>query len=350
MRIHVLPSGSDDTVALQEALDQIGAASNGAALILSSGATYNVRELILPHAIVTGMTACAITTDGGMATLRKIPDGRYFLMAPERYLQNDNSASGHPWWLSNICFDSDGIGSYGLILANYRSKVRNCHFEGATQVDCFLVRSVQNGQPLPGYISENGLYGCHFRTLPGAAGFRTYGTAADWSDGPTDGDIVDCTFNGGAFGIDLCNTAGWMVTGNRTFSQGDSGARFRKLARGGRIANNNFDGSRIVFGDIGWYSPCLIGSNDYYVDAVFEGGADGQAECLMFSGGQFHTDEHGRFARIVNAASAPYKKIMSVGQSFQSPSPYASQNGGRIEVRGDNCAGNFVASKFVGNW
>jgi len=296
--------GTDDTASLQACLNAAGFMG---AMALAAGRVYCFSNLTLPTNAAAGQyykNRNAIVCPDGMAELACIGGGDDdYGIAPDRWLTaNANKAfAGSPWEFRNIIFDGLYTVERTLVHKSYSSLYNNCWFRGGMIADFEATRQNQDGTDgTSGYNSGNKIETCLFDG-EGLYQFRSLGDTTGLSDATTDGDLVDCDFNGQAkadYGSYIGNGGGWIVSRSRWYSQRIAGCYIDVLARGNMIASCNFEGGDetydtvpgLIVGQMGGYNDAVIGpGNKHYSPVLVDFKADTSAETIRIKGDHFIT-------------------------------------------------------------
>jgi hypothetical protein len=296
--------GTDDTASLQACLNAAGFMG---AMSLAAGRVYCFSNLTLPTNAAAGQyykNRNAIVCPDGMAELACIGGGDDdYGIAPDRWLTaNANKAfAGSPWEFRNIIVDGLYTVERTVVHKSYSSLYNNCWFRGGMIADFEATRQNQDGTDgTSGYNSGNKIETCLFDG-EGLYQFRSLGDTTGLSDATTDGDLVDCDFNGQAkadYGSYIGNGGGWIVSRSRWYSQRIAGCYIDVLARGNMIGSCNFEGGDetydtvpgLIVGQMGGYNDAVIGpGNKHYSPVLVDFKADTSAETIRIKGDHFIT-------------------------------------------------------------
>lgn len=296
--------GTDDTASLQACLNAAGFMG---AMSLAAGRVYCFSNLTLPTNAASGnyyKNRNAIVCPDGMAELACIGGGDDdYGIAPDRWLTaNANKAfAGSPWEFRNLIIDGLYTVERTLVHKSFSSLYNNCWFRGGMIADFEVTRQNQDGSDgSSGYNSGNKIETCLFDG-EGLYQFRSIGDTTGVYDATTDGDLVDCDFNGQAkadYGAYIGNGGGWIISRSRYYSHRVGGCYVDVLARGNMIASCNFEGGDetydtvpgLIVGQMGGYADAVIGpGNKHYSPVLVDFKADTSAETIRIKGDHFQT-------------------------------------------------------------
>lgn len=348
--------GTDDTAFIQAAID---ATPNGGGVLFRPGGIYMASNLRLKTSNTSnhGFVKKGLGSVVGMATIVAIGTGDDdYLLASDRWVTGaaNGTFADTPWHLVNLKVDSFGLKDICFVNKTYDSAASHCEFTNA-RVACYrLTRQNQDGSlGTTAYLSGTSLYRCQFTvSLAGLAplyGFQTQGTAADDTDSPTDGCMLDCQafgYTGTAiFGVAMRwgNTGGWTVIGNRTWDSTE-GLGIGALGKNMAFRGNNWDANSGVaarIGKIGTYVDFgAMQGETFYSDLVVDFSDDATTEVFSVEGCHFWFDPvqttsgvggDGQ-ARIVHNNNRASKTIRSRGNFFQAENGHQRGAGNTLGV------------------
>ncbi len=326
---------TDDTANFQSAVDAL---STGQGLILKAGATYLVDNITLPGGFLFAFKYYMGCLDG-IATIKARNGGNTdYLVATDRWITGATSGTfaGHSWVIENIAFDADNLKDAALVLKTYQSEVRACSFNFGVVSGLVLSKQNQDGSlGTTGTLPNNKFHNCTFRGN-GTYGFRSRGTAADDTDGNSDGWIIDCSFDARDlagttdvtdYGIYLPSCPGWTIMGNHTFASTVADAFLSNMFKSGSIADNVFE-KIVIIDEVRATTPTHIGpGNKFWGGVRVDFANDTTIENIVFDGNSFLEETDGTDALLTHNNNRAEKTIVAINNTALASVPFVLGGG-----------------------
>lgn len=327
-------NSSDNTLPFVAAITAIG---EGEGVELSPGGVYLAQNVILQNKTsenVYNFIKCV----NGTATIKAASGGNpEALVLDERYITNSAFAC-NGYRFQNIILDNeDGIKDYAVINRTFQSEMHGCNIVGGY----LFTRGSSDGTLVSTYLSNSKWLFCKFYAKTGGTTSTPLLKTEPVADGPTDGYVIGCDFNGRSaadYCIDLGSSGGWIVTNNHSFSGNLGDVYLRDLAGNSpTIANNHFEEEVVIGGTSTNYPFKTGGGNVYWSNVRVDFNSDTTKEVVHIDGDTFgRAIGFGSPARATHNNSGSNKYLVITSCGFEG-SVYYNDNFSTGNVRCVDC-------------
>ncbi len=233
---------SQDAATLQQAID---ASPAGAVIEIQAGTCLLTRGIaLLANRTYTGGSAAGtvLKQDGRMS----------YVLASQAYAAN-SSTTGDPLAIRDLTVACDGSGgTNGIVVMNWHADVRRVDVTGCGGSGIVDTNTTANGTAIKN-TSVNSRFDDNFITASGRYGFEVHDSGNAVTDGFLTGNQIGSSANDA---IHLDNAAGWDISGNHLYKDGQDGIVAMRLY-GTTISGNYIEdfGDRQDSGT--WYGIAL---------------------------------------------------------------------------------------------
>ncbi len=319
---------TDDTDAVQAALNGL---TTGQALLLETGGVYSVTNLTLPYDPDYGDQAGRKSIVGPGAVIKARAGGDSTYMITDQRWLDQNLTGGSPWEFNGVSFHGNDLVDHTFINYGYARWFRDCVFEGGLVTCCLFTRYTEDGTECTPFFAGNYWRGCYFRSgaLTSGALFKTDGPTIN---GPTDGYLLGCEFNGRAivpYCLDMRTVSGWTIAdcqGYASFAGASSDLRIRNFGRPAAIHGNTFEEGALIE-NIGGRLARLGPGNHWRSDVTVNFTDDDSAEDIAFVGDHFGENRNADVnATLIHNSARLNKLIHALVCTAEAAAPFVENH------------------------
>lgn len=305
---------TDDTTAIQDALDALADAGDGRkAIIFGPGKTYAATNLTIP-------STSNITILGNRATLKCISGGSTdYFVASAKWVANTAEAQ-EPIKMYDLNINANSVANHAYIHQCWNSDIVGCSFYGAAAGDGLRItaQTADGTDFSSSTLVNNRIHSCIMCNNAGGAGLRCFDP--NNRNKATDAHVFNCFMYGnGTYGIYLDASAGWNVYGNHTYSNTTGGMGVNLGGTGFQVHDNYFEealGLRIND------SLVAVTVRSNFFNGKLQADFTGSMTQMLSIGNQFRTSN----GVILHNYFATSKRIISIGDVFEASQPFTWSN------------------------